>query len=109
MDFVTPKNNGVLLKLHIQPGATKTEIVGLHGDRLRIRLKAPPVDGKANAGLIRFLSDILKVPKGRITITHGEAGRQKTVFVEAISESGIQDLIKPANFVRWTKANGAIV
>ena len=85
MTYIQTKDDGVILRLHIQPKAAKTEISGIHGDRLKIRLKAPPVDGKANAELIRFLSDVLGLPKNRLTITHGLSGRQKTVVVEGIS------------------------
>jgi len=90
MTYIHTKDDGVILRLHIQPKAAKTEIAGIHGDRLKIRLKAPPVDGKANAELIRFLSDVLKIPKTRITITHGESGRQKTVLVEGMSVRDVE-------------------
>ncbi len=93
MDVVTKKSSGVVLRLHIQPKAVKTEITGIHGDRLKIRLKAPPVDGKANAELIRFLSDVLRVPKNQVTITHGETGRQKTVYVEDLSIEDARSLL----------------
>ena len=54
------------LTLHIQPGARKTEVVGLHGDALKIRLAAPPVDGKANAALIAFIADRLGLAKSAV-------------------------------------------
>lgn len=71
----------LLLFCHLQPGASKTEFAGLHGDRLKIRIKAPPVDGKANAALIDFLSAEFSVSKNKIKIEQGELGRQKTVRI----------------------------
>lgn len=72
----------LLLFCHLQPGASKTEFSGLHGDRLKIRIKAPPVDGKANATLINFLSAEFSVAKNQIKIEQGELGRQKTVRIK---------------------------
>jgi uncharacterized protein (TIGR00251 family) len=57
----------------------------MHGDAIKIRLMAPPVDGAANEALIEFLAEVLQVPKGAVTITAGATGRRKTVMVEGIS------------------------
>jgi uncharacterized protein (TIGR00251 family) len=70
-----------------QPRASRTEIAGLHGESLRIRIASPPVDGAANEALIRFLADRLGVPRRRVTLLRGEAGRDKTVAVEGVSAS----------------------
>ena len=59
MTWMVSDGTGVTLRLHIQPGAKKTEVVGLHGEALKIRLAAPPVDGKANACLLAYLADRL--------------------------------------------------
>lgn len=69
------------LTVHVQPGARKTEIVGPHGDALKIRLAAPPVDGKANAALIEWAARAFGVPKARVELLHGAAGRQKVLAV----------------------------
>ena len=61
MSWLLADDNGVLLRLHVQPGAKHTEVAGLYGEALKIRLAAPPVDGKANACLIAFLADRLGV------------------------------------------------
>jgi uncharacterized protein (TIGR00251 family) len=71
------------LSCHLQPGASKDEFAGLHGERLKIRIAAPPVDGKANAHLIGFLAKAFGVPKMAVTIERGETGRQKTVSIRA--------------------------
>jgi uncharacterized protein (TIGR00251 family) len=75
----------LVLRLHVQPGARRTEVAGAHGvgaaARLRIRLAAPPVDGKANAELRRFLAAAFGVPARAVTLLHGETSRQKTVQI----------------------------
>lgn len=81
MDWLVADDKGVTLRLHIQPGAKKTEVVGLHGEALKIRLAAPPVDGKANACLLEFLAQRLRVKRSQLTITRGLSSRRKTVFV----------------------------
>lgn len=73
----------LVLTVHAQPGAKRTEVAGVHGDALRIRLAAPPVDGKANAELLRFLADAFGVPRRAVTLVRGEASRQKLVRIEA--------------------------
>jgi uncharacterized protein (TIGR00251 family) len=72
----------LLLSLHVQPGAKRTEVVGRHGDALKVRLAAPPVDGKANAELLRFLAAAFGVPLRNVTLLRGETSRQKTVRIE---------------------------
>ncbi len=75
-----------MLTLHVQPGAKRTEVAGVHGDALKIRLAAPPVDGKANAALLRFLAAAFGVPQRAVTLVRGETSRQKTVRIEAPRE-----------------------
>jgi uncharacterized protein (TIGR00251 family) len=70
-----------VLTLHVQPGARRTEAAGLHGDALRLRLAAPPVDGKANAELIRFLAEAFDVPRRSVSLISGETSRRKQVAV----------------------------
>lgn len=71
-----------LLSVRVQPGASRTEIVGEYGDQLRVRLSAPPVDGKANAALERFLAAELGVPRAAVDVVRGHTSRSKTVRVE---------------------------
>ncbi len=73
----------VVLTLHVQPGAKRTEVAGLHGDAVKVRLAAPPVDGKANAELMRYLADTFGVPLRNVTLVRGETSRQKIVRVAA--------------------------
>ena len=75
--------SGLVLTLHIQPGAKRTEVTGVHGDALKIRLAAPPVDGKANEELIAFLAQVFGVPKRQVEVVSGAASRHKRVVVHA--------------------------
>jgi uncharacterized protein len=74
-------HESIVLTLHVQPGAKRTEVAGTHGDALRIRLAAPPVDGKANAELLRFLAHAFGVPQRHVTLVRGDASRQKVVRI----------------------------
>ena len=78
-----PVNPDLILDVHIQPRASKDEIVGYHGDRLKIRITAPPVDGKANNHLLAFLAQVFKVPKRDVVLLAGETGREKRVKIIA--------------------------
>ena len=73
------------LTLHVQPGAKRTEVAGVHGDALKIRLAAPPVEGKANAELLRYLAEAFGVPQRAVTLVRGETSRSKTVRIVAAS------------------------
>ena len=75
---------GVQLQLHVQPGASRTGIAGLHGDALKVRITAPPADGRANRELLDFLAEVLGVARARIALVKGESGRRKTVVVQGI-------------------------
>jgi hypothetical protein len=71
----------LVLEVRVQPRAARSEFAGLHGDRVRVRLQAPPVDGRANAALVEFLAAAFGVPRASVTIEHGLAGRDKRVRI----------------------------
>lgn len=81
-----------VLALHIQPGAKKTGIAGLHGDALKIRLAAPPVDGKANAALIEFLAKTCGVPRSAVELVSGETSRSKRVRIIGVDQAVLENL-----------------
>jgi uncharacterized protein (TIGR00251 family) len=86
------------LSCHLQPGASKDEFAGLHGERLKIRISAPPVDGKANAHLIGFLAKAFGVAKSAVAIERGDTGRQKTVSIRApVTLPGELGIVPPAS------------
>lgn len=82
-----------LLTLHIQPGAKKSGVVGLHGEALKIRLAAPPVDGKANAALQAFVAELLDLPKSAVSLKSGLTSRQKVLRVEGVDEGRLNQLL----------------
>jgi uncharacterized protein len=73
------------LALHVVPRAARTEVVGRHGDAVKIRLAAPPVDGAANEELVRFLAERLGVARGAVTIKAGASGRRKSVAIAGVT------------------------
>lgn len=77
------QGSDLLLRCHLQPKASSDEVAGLHGDRLKLRITAPPVDGKANAHLLQWLGKQFHVPKSRVTILQGESGRSKNILIQA--------------------------
>ena len=79
----------ITLTLHIQPGAKKTEFAGLHGDALKIRLAAPPVDGKANEALVKFVAETLKLPKSAVNLKSGQTSRRKVLEVVGTTSEAV--------------------
>lgn len=73
----------VVLAIRVHPGARKSEVVGFHGDALKIRLAAPPVDGRANDELLRFLAEAFGVPRANVALLRGASSRSKLVRIEA--------------------------
>jgi len=69
------------LNLHVQPGAKRNEIAGLHGGALKIRLAAPPVDGRANLTLQKFIADLFSVPLRRVELKQGAQSRCKILSI----------------------------
>lgn len=74
---------GWLLRLHVQPGAKLTAVAGLHGDALKMKVNAPPLEGRANAALEAWLAKALGVPKRDVEVLRGESSRDKQVLVRA--------------------------
>ncbi len=81
MNWYQSRGGGVTIHVHAQPGAKRTEVVGVLGDCLKVRLAAPPVDGKANACLVEFLALRLGVKRSQVSVARGLNSRHKTVFV----------------------------
>lgn len=91
---LTDGRGGAALAIRVTPRASRNEIVEILPDHtIKIRLTAPPVDGKANDALIDFLSKVLSVPKSRIEIVAGQTGRDKLVTIIDMDSSEAQDLI----------------
>lgn len=86
--------DGITFNVKVIPRAKRDEIVGAEGDALKIRLNAPPVEGRANEALIKFLAELLNVPRARIEIVRGETSRHKLVRVRGVSIEKLQALLK---------------
>ncbi|MBK6971884.1 MAG: YggU family protein [Sterolibacteriaceae bacterium] len=80
----------VILSVHVQPGASRNEIVGEHGDALKIRLAARPVDSKANASLVAFVAERLDVLRSQVELIGGKASRHKRVRVSGTSLDAVE-------------------
>lgn len=80
-DWYHVNGDCITLILHVQPGAKQTTVAGLHGEALKIRLAAPPIDGRANEALLRFIADTFKVPLRDVELQRGEQSRHKRVTV----------------------------
>lgn len=81
MSWLQSKPEGLQLQVRVIPRASRDQVVGLSGDRLKLKLTAVPVDGKANAALIRYLADLFGVARSSVSITRGETSREKTVLI----------------------------
>ncbi len=80
-EWYRSSGNSIMLILHVQPGAKQTSVAGLHGDALKIRLAAPPIEGRANEALLRFIADFFKVPLRAVELKQGGQSRHKRVEV----------------------------
>jgi uncharacterized protein len=78
------------LRFHIVPNAKIDEVVGEHGDAIKIKLRAPAVEGKANAALRSFLAEELKLPERNIALKRGKKSREKTIRIDSLSEEEVR-------------------
>lgn len=102
MDWIESLSNGViLLRLLIQPKASKSSVVGLFGQpaRLKIRIAAPPMDGQANEELVKFLSKILNCSKSQIEIRHGNTSKYKDIHLIGVSLEDVKNRLFPVNMI----------
>lgn len=89
--------NFAVLPVLVSPRASRSEITGWQAERLKLRLKAPPVDGEANAELLRTLSKQLGVPRSALTLQQGEASRRKNVRVAGLSQAELLERLPPVD------------
>ena len=87
----TPAGTG--FRIRVVPRASRSEMAGIQGDALKLRLNAPPVEGKANDECIRFLAELLGVKKAQVTIIAGHTARIKTVAVEGIKAGAVTAIL----------------
>jgi len=79
-----------ILRFHVVPNAKSDMVVGKHGGAIKVKLRAPALEGKANAALIRFLADLLKVPSRTIVVLRGHMSRDKVIRIEGLREEELR-------------------
>ncbi len=91
--MIEPVADGVVLTVHVQPRATQTEFVGVHGDALKFRIAAPPVAGEANVALCAYLAELFVVSKSSIFVLAGHHGKKKRIRVTGIDRSRVCEIL----------------
>ncbi|MDD2775282.1 MAG: DUF167 family protein [Gallionella sp.] len=81
MNWYRHQAEDIVLTLHVQPDAKRSEIVGLHGDALKIKLAAPPIEGRANEALLKFIAKLFEVPLRQVELKQGSQSRHKAVAI----------------------------
>ncbi len=97
---LTPVEGGVVLSVHAQPGARRTEVVGRHGEAVKIRVAAPAVEGRANEALIAFVADEFGLRKSAVTVRSGGSSRHKRLRLDGIDPTAaaqvVDRLVRPS-------------
>jgi uncharacterized protein (TIGR00251 family) len=94
---ITERDGGVRFSVHVQPRASRTGVVGIHGDALKVRLAAPPVDGAANAALVEFLAHAFAIPRRAVRILAGATSRAKLVELDGVTPEAVKRLCREAD------------
>ncbi|MFZ4077676.1 MAG: DUF167 domain-containing protein [Legionellaceae bacterium] len=84
----------ITLRLYVQPGSKKNEVIGLIEDEIKIKLATSPIEGQANLALIKYLSQLCKVSQSKITLKKGQKSRHKVIEIHS-SDSSIKDIFIP--------------
>lgn len=95
MSYLSTATDGtVLIRLHVQPKASKNRIVGLHDGCLKMAVAAPPVEGKANKAVVKFLAEVFGIPAREVTVKSGLQSRKKVVVVKALDATEIRYMLE---------------
>ncbi len=81
MMFISVCDNELIIDIYVQPGAKVSHIVGMHGDRLKVKINAPPVDGKANYEVVEFFSRVCATTKSNVKLLSGDKSRNKRIKI----------------------------
>ena len=92
-DWLFEADGVTTLIVHVQPGAKRSEVVGRHGDALKIRVAAPAIDGRANAALLTFIAERLRLAKSAVSLKTGQSSRQKVLQVAGTSAEAVRQLL----------------
>ncbi len=93
--IVRDSDRGAILTVHVQPNSSRTACVGMHGDALKIRLAARPIDGAANDELIRFIAEQCMVPRAHVQLQAGAEARRKRLCVQGITAQALLARLMP--------------
>lgn len=91
--MIKETSEGVIISLSVLPNAPKSEIIGPYNNTLKIKIKAPPIEGKANDAIIDFFSEVFEVSKKNIEILKGDKSKQKQVLIRGLSQKKALDQI----------------
>lgn len=90
---ITERDGGVTFEVRVAPRASRSQVLGVHDGALKVALTAPPVDGAANAALVKLLAKALGVPKGAVALLAGERSRDKTLRVDGATAAAVRALV----------------
>jgi uncharacterized protein (TIGR00251 family) len=93
MSIISETDNGIIINIRLIPRASANKITGILDNAIKIRLQAPPVDGKANKALIKFLSKLFKIPASHITLISGETNRNKRILINGIKKVFVKETL----------------
>jgi uncharacterized protein (TIGR00251 family) len=82
-----------ILRVHVVPNAKVDSVVGMHGGAIKIKLRAPAVEGKANTALVRFLAEQVKLPRHSIVLERGHRSRDKLIRVEGLNQEDVRRVL----------------
>lgn len=96
-NWCKPVAAGVRISIQVAPNARNTQVAGMSGDALKIRLRAQPIEGRGNAALIEYLAEALCLPKSAIVLLHGQAARRKVVEIHAphLNADAVEQMLLP--------------
>ena len=93
-DYLRASGDGTLLEAFVQPRAVRTAVVGVHGSALKIKVAAPPVDGKANDALREFVAEALGLPRSRVELIAGAGSRHKRLRISGIAPESVAEALR---------------
>jgi len=89
--YVSESTSGVIIKVQVQTRASRDEVVGPHGDLLKVRITAAPVAGAANKHLLKFLAKQLKIPQSHLSLKSGATSKNKSIFIQGITGAEVRE------------------
>ena len=92
-DWLQASGDAVIVTIHAQPSAKSAGVAGPHGDALKVRVSAPPVDGKANQALAEFLARSLGIPPSQVSLLSGDSSRRKRFRLEGVDPARVLELL----------------